>query len=86
MLIPSKVEGEGFNKGVIMQTLHVKISGITCDACFKLIKKKLMKLSSVTDVSIKDGSGETTITSGQLVSEADVINALQGTEFTVSGV
>lgn len=66
-------------------TLSLKISGITCDACIKLIKRKVEKLTEVTEVNIKDNNGETTIISTRELKASDIIAALSGMPFTVVG-
>ncbi|OGG15356.1 hypothetical protein A3D77_07485 [Candidatus Gottesmanbacteria bacterium RIFCSPHIGHO2_02_FULL_39_11] len=64
-------------------TLTLKISGITCEACVKLIKKKVGRLTGVTDVAIKNNNGETTITSSNELKVSDIITALSGMPYTV---
>ena len=63
--------------------LNVKISGITCEACIRLIKKKVGKLDGVTDVVIKDNSGETTVVSVKKLNVSDIITVLSGLPYQV---
>lgn len=65
--------------------LNVKISGITCEACIKLIKRKVGKLDGVSDVDIKDNNGETTITSIKKLNISDITSALSGLPYQVLG-
>lgn len=65
--------------------LNLKISGITCEACIRLIKKKVGKLDGVTDVVIKDKSGETTVVSVKKLNLSDIITALSGLPYQVKG-
>lgn len=67
------------------QTLSLKISGITCDACVKLIKKKVGKLDGVSEVDIKDNNGETTITSIKKLNISDITSALSGLPYQIKG-
>lgn len=67
-------------------SLSIKISGITCGACVKLIKKRVGKLIGVTDVIIKDNNGDTTIVSTNELKESDISTALSGMPYTISGV
>lgn len=67
-------------------SLSIKISGITCDACVRLIKRKVGKLTGVTDVIIKNNNGDTTIVSNKELEASDVRTVLSGLPYTVSGV
>lgn len=66
-------------------SLNVKISGITCEACIKLIKRKVGKLDGVSDVTVKDNNGETTITSIKKLNISDITSALSGLPYQVKG-
>lgn len=66
--------------------LNVKISGITCEACIKLIKKKVGRLDGVSDITIKDNNGKTIITSIKKLNISDIITALSGLPYQVKGV
>lgn len=66
--------------------LNLKISGITCEACIRVIKKKIGKLDGVLDVFIKDNNGGTTVVSNQQVTTYDIVRALQGLPYEVQGV
>lgn len=65
--------------------LNLKISGITCEACIKLIKRKVGKLDGVSDVVIKDNNGQTTITSIKKLNISDITSALSGLPYQVLG-
>lgn len=64
-------------------TLNLKISGISCDACIKLIKKKVGKIIGVKDVVIKDNNGETVIVSENELKTSDIVTALKGLPYKV---
>lgn len=66
-------------------TLNLKISGITCEACIKIIKRKVGKLDGVTNVVVKDNDGETTITSIKKLNISDITSALSGLPYQVKG-
>ncbi len=63
--------------------LNLKISGITCEACIKLIKKKVGKIIGVEDVVIKDNNGETLIVSENQLKISDIEIALKGLPYIV---
>ncbi len=63
--------------------LNLKISGISCDACIKLIKKKVGKIIGVKDVVIKDNNGETLIVSENELKTSDIVTALKSLPYKV---
>lgn len=65
--------------------LNLKISGITCEACIRLIKKKVGKLNGVSDVIIKGNTGETTVISIRKLSVSDITSALSGLPYQIKG-
>lgn len=66
-------------------TLNIKISGITCDACVKLITKRVGKLDGATDIVISQNSGETIINSTNKLNISDIASALSGLPYQVKG-
>ncbi len=66
--------------------LNLKISGITCEACIKLIKKKIGKITGVKDVVIKNNNGETMIVSENELKTADIAKVLEGLSYKVQEV
>lgn len=67
-------------------TLNLNISGITCETCIKLIKKKIGEIDGVLDVFIKDNDGETTVVSHHELTVSDIVTALQGLPYKIQGV
>ncbi len=64
-------------------TLNLKISGITCEACIRLIRKKVGKITGVKDVVIKNNNGETMIVSNNELKISDIISSLEGLPYKV---
>ena len=64
-------------------TLNLKISGITCESCIKLIKKKIGKLDGVSDVIIQGNNGETSVQSANKLNVLDIVTALKDTPYQV---
>lgn len=60
-----------------------KILGMHCQACQKIIEKKLLKISGVTIVTA-DLTGEVTVQADRSISTDEVKLALEGTDFEVS--
>ena len=63
-----------------MIKINYKISGLTCEACLKLTKKRLEKISDVTEVNVNI-SGETQITALRPIEKTEIIEALKGTNY-----
>lgn len=66
--------------------LNLKISGITCEACIRLIRKKVGKIIGVKDVVIKDNNGQTMIVSNNDLKISDIISSLESLPYKVEGV
>lgn len=56
---------------------------MTCDACIRLIKRRLGKLPGVTDVVINDISGAVGIVGNEVYAKETIQNALAGTHYIV---
>lgn len=65
-------------------TTTFKISGITCDACTRLILKRIGKINGVQEVKVDKSSGVTTIMADRKLPREDIENVLLDTEFTLS--
>lgn len=59
-----------------------KLTGLNCEACIKIITKRLLAIPNVTSAEVKL-NGEATITSDKTVNKEDVVNALAGLEYKV---
>ncbi len=66
-----------------MNTLHFKISGMHCEACFKVIALKVKKVGSVTDFTLQE-NGDAVLTSERAITLDEVRASLQETDYTVS--
>lgn len=66
-----------------MQTLSVTISGITCEACVKLITKRVSRIKGVNDVSIDQATGITTINADTTLTPQNIQLALEGTHYHI---
>ena len=64
-------------------TLNFKISGITCEACTRLINSIVSEIDGVksVDVSLQ---GKATLSASRSVAISEIINALKGTEYGVT--
>ena len=66
-----------------MFTLTFNLKGLTCEACVKLSKKRLMKIEGVKDASV-DLNGEVSVSSDIKISLDDVRDTLKDTSYVVS--
>lgn len=65
-----------------MYTLNVKLAGLTCDACAKLLKRRIEKIEGVKEANIQL-SGESTIVSERMVSKNEIKDVLIGSDYEV---
>lgn len=61
----------------------VKLSGLTCQACQKLVAKTLMKIDGVKDVIVELETGKTTILADHIIPVIEVEHALKYTAYQV---
>lgn len=67
-----------------MQT--VIFSGLHCEACTKLLTKKLSKINGVLSVISGDILGEFKVESAQTLTESDINKAVTGTEYSLVSI
>ncbi len=60
----------------------VTISGIHCDACLKLIQRRLAKIPGVQDLTVEK-TGKTTITGERKTTSSEIQDALIGTDYKI---
>ena len=61
----------------------VKLSGLTCHACQKLVAKSLKKIDGVKDVIVELETGKTTILADRIIPVIEVEHALEYTAYQV---
>ncbi len=64
------------------KSLKLQLSGLTCDACMRVIEKRIKKIIDVHDVKI-DLLGNTEILSDRQINPNEVIKVLEGTHYKV---
>lgn len=62
----------------------IKITGITCDACVRLIQKRVGGIKSVTDVVVNKDTGETKIFADREITKEDIEYVLADTEYKIT--
>lgn len=62
----------------------LKLTGLTCNACQKLISRKIKSIANVEDVTV-ELSGKTQIKAQREISENEIKKALEGTHYEVIG-
>lgn len=65
-----------------MQTIQIKLKGLTCGACQKLIQRRIAKINGVSDVQV-DTDGKTIIGSNRRIKLDEVEKALEDTKYKV---
>lgn len=66
-----------------MTTSHFNLAGLTCEACVRLIQKRLGKIEGVQSVSV-DATGAATVSAVREISNEEVKTALAGTSYSIS--
>ncbi len=64
------------------KSLKLQLSGLTCDACMRVIEKRIKKIIDVHDVKI-DLLGNTEILSDRQINPNEVVKVLEGTHYKV---
>lgn len=62
---------------------NLKISGMSCEACQKLVEKRLMKIPGVNRVAIELKSGLAEILANRRIDSREIMEALKGTEYKI---
>lgn len=65
-----------------MFNLKVNLSGLKCNACIKLVKSRIGKISGIKNVDV-DLSGKVDIVSERIVTKDEIKLILSGTDFEV---
>lgn len=65
-----------------MNKLTVKLSGLTCEACAKLVKRRIEKIDGVENATVLN-DGTASIVASFNITKEDVRNALSDTEYKV---
>lgn len=63
-----------------------KINGLTCDACVKLVSKKLAKIKGVSELSIDKRSGTLEINSEKIIEAREINNYLKDTDYKIENI
>lgn len=64
-------------------TSNFQIAGMTCDACQKVVQKKLSKVADVENVTVDKEAGTANILSNRIINTAEVTAALEGTHYSL---
>lgn len=66
-----------------MQTSKFQLSGLTCNACERVISNRLKNIKDVTAVTVKSPDGLASVHASRIISMDEVIAALSGTHYKV---
>lgn len=59
---------------------HIKLTGLTCSACQKLIEKRLKAIDGVKEVKVAP-NGNTEITASRVIESDEIAKQLADTDF-----
>lgn len=62
----------------------IKIAGITCDACVRLIQKRVGGIKGVSEVVVNKDTGETKIFASYEITKDDIEYVLADTDYKIS--
>ncbi len=65
------------------QLTRVKISGLTCHACQKLVEKFLKRIEGVEHVHVDIQTGKTEVLADRIITHAEIEHALENTAYQV---
>lgn len=68
------------------QITIIKLSGLSCGACKKIIERRLQKRPEVMSVNVSLEDSTATIVAMRAVTADEVAEALRDTEYTVIGM
>ncbi len=66
-----------------MNNINFKLAGLTCEACLKLVSRKLKKIPGVTSVKVDLASGETQVTSSGKIDLEILRKSLENTHYSI---
>lgn len=66
-----------------MNDIKLKLAGLTCEACVKLVSNRFKKIPGVRDVDINLINGETKVSSETNIDLAILENSLAGTHYSI---
>jgi len=67
-----------------MNILNFKISGLTCEACVKLITSRVKKITGVQDVTIDLKTGDAHVSSSDEINLDQIKQSLANTTYQVT--
>lgn len=59
------------------------ISGISCEACIKLISRRVLTIKGVKIIKVSL-TGDTSVTAERKISQSEIMKVLEGTEYQVN--
>ncbi|KKS97991.1 MAG: hypothetical protein UV73_C0004G0133 [Candidatus Gottesmanbacteria bacterium GW2011_GWA2_43_14] len=65
-----------------INTLKFYVTGITCDACLKLIKRRVNSIEGVLDFNVSL-TGEAQVTARRDINLTEIKKSLEGTDYQV---
>lgn len=63
-------------------TQKITLTGLTCEACQKLLSKRIGRIDGVESVNVQL-NGKTEIVAKRNITESEINNVLEGTKYTL---
>ena len=64
-------------------TTKIKLSGLTCSACQKIVEKKLKNINGISGTTVDLSSGNVEITAERVVDRSEIVKVLEGTGYKI---
>lgn len=64
-------------------TTNFTLSGLHCESCKKITEKRVKKIAGVTEATTNLETGELTISGDRAITNQEVVQALEGTDYQV---
>lgn len=61
-----------------------QLSGLHCESCKKISEKKAKKIEGVTEALTNLETGDLTISGNRSIAKAEIVKALEGTDYQVN--
>lgn len=67
-----------------MITTNIKLKGLTCSACQKVVEKRVKGIEGVEEVSVDLANGAVEIKGQRMIENQEIIKVLEGTDYKVA--
>lgn len=65
-------------------TTKIKLNGLTCCACQKIVEKRLKNINGVEKIGVDLNSGNVQIVADRIIDKFEILKVLEGTEYKIA--